>query len=121
MRIELKQRSLVCGVLLAVAVVTNGCGQQAGEEGSAQVSESSAESGDGHDHSGWWCAEHGLPEEVCSMCSTQAAAKFKEKGDWCDEHHRAESQCFQCDPSRAEKFVKLYEAKFGEKPPEPKE
>ena len=34
-----------------------------------------------------------------------------------DEHNRAESQCFKCDPSRAEKFVKLYEAKFGTKPP----
>ena len=66
-------------------------------------------------------SEHGVPEEECSLCSTKAAAKFKENGDGCDEHNRAESQCFQCDPSRAEKFAKLYEAKFGEKPPKPTE
>jgi hypothetical protein len=72
-----------------------------------------------HDHSGWWCAEHGIPEEECSLCSAQAAAKFREEGDWCEEHNRAQSQCFLCDPSRADKFAKLYEAKFGEKPPQP--
>ncbi len=49
------------------------------------------------------------------MCG--AAEKYKAKGDWCAEHNRAESQCFKCDPSRAEKFAKLYEAKFGKKPP----
>jgi len=106
-----------------------GCGPQASDQGTTQVA---AESHEGHDHAegeghaeveghaqgGWWCNEHGVPEEDCSLCSTTAAAKFKEKGDWCDEHNRAESQCFQCDPSRAEKFAKLYEAKFGEKPPE---
>jgi len=68
-------------------------------------------------HSGWWCAEHGIPEEQCSMCSSKAAADCKAKGDWCEEHNRAESQCFICDPSRAESFAKLYEAKYGEKPP----
>ncbi|MBI2481087.1 MAG: RND transporter [Planctomycetia bacterium] len=121
MNVDLLKRSAMFGVWLAVAVTTIGCGQPSGDTGSTQISEVSQEPSDGHDHGGWWCNEHGLPEEVCSMCSTQAAAKFKEKGDWCDEHHRAESQCFQCDPSRAEKFVKLYEAKFGEKPPEPQE
>ncbi len=73
------------------------------------------------DHSGWWCNAHGIPEEVCSMCSAQAAKDFREKGDWCEEHNRAESQCFICDPSRAEKFAKLYEAKYGKKPPAPAE
>lgn len=69
------------------------------------------------DHSGWWCAEHGIPEEECSMCSASAAKDFKAKGDWCDEHSRAKSQCFQCDPSLAGKYAKLYEAKYGKKPP----
>lgn len=53
------------------------------------------------------------------MCG--ASEKYKAKGDWCEEHNRAESQCFKCDPSRAEKFAKLYEAKFGQKPPKPAE
>lgn len=105
---------LASSVLLAI-----GCGQQPSDatstEGSTEVSESA------HNHGGWWCTEHGIPEEDCSMCSTKAADDFKAKGDWCEEHNRAESQCFQCDPTRAEKFAQLYEAKFGHAPPEPTE
>jgi len=112
------------GALLALTAMAVGCSQQASDNGSTQVSDASQEShaeGDGHDHGGWWCAEHGVPEEECSVCSTKAADEFKAKGDWCEEHNRAESQCFQCDPSRAEKFAKLYEAKFGHAPPKPTE
>jgi hypothetical protein len=66
------------------------------------------------EHSGWWCAEHGVPE---AECDAKVAEDCKAKGDWCEEHNRAESQCFVCDPKRADKFAALYEAKFGEKPP----
>ena len=118
MSVVLQRRSAMFGVLLAFAVMASGCGQQASDSGPTQVSEAS---GDAHDHSGWWCAEHGVPEEDCSMCSAKAATKFKEKGDWCEEHNRAESQCFKCDPSRAEKFAKLHVAKFGHEPPKPTE
>ncbi|MEL7497913.1 MAG: RND transporter [Planctomycetota bacterium] len=69
------------------------------------------------DHSGWWCVEHAIPEEECSMCSSTSAKEFRENDDWCEEHNRAESQCFVCDPSRAEKYAKLYEAKYGKQPP----
>ena len=117
----LLKRSAMFGVLLALAVMATGCGQHASDDGPTQGSDASHEQGDGHDHGGWWCAEHGVPEEECSMCSSTAAAKFKEKGDWCEEHIRAESQCFKCDPTRAEKFAKLYEAKFGHAPPKPTE
>lgn len=68
-------------------------------------------------HGGWWCVEHAIPEEECSMCSQKYAAQCKEKGDWCEEHNRAKSQCFVCDPSKAEPYAKLYEAKYGKKPP----
>ena len=110
-------------LIVAGALLASGCGQQA-NDGSTQVAEVSHNDHDGHDHGdeghlhgGWWCGEHGIPEEVCSMCSRKAAAEFKATGDWCEEHNRAESQCFICDPTRAEKFAKLYEAKFGKKPP----
>ena len=112
------------GILLTMfiasfIVLTTGCGQQPSDttstDGSTEVSETD------HSHGGWWCTEHGIPEEECSMCSTKAADDFRAKGDWCEEHNRAESQCFQCDPTRAEKFAKLYEAKFGHAPPEPTE
>lgn len=99
-----------------------GCGQQtngtAAPDAATPVSDASVPAGD---HSGWWCAEHGVPEKECSICSSKVAAQFKAKGDWCEEHGRAESQCFLCDPTRAEKFAALYEAKFGEKPPRPTE
>ena len=105
------------GCFLAAAMtMASGCGSKTEESGSPapDVSEVSANV---DDHSGWWCAPHGVPEEQCSMCSASAAAKCKESGDWCEEHNRAESQCFLCDPSRAEHFTKLYIAKNGEDPP----
>jgi hypothetical protein len=71
----------------------------------------------GHDHSGWWCAEHGVPEGVCSQCSAKVAADFQKKGDWCAEHDRAKSQCFLCDPSLKDKFAAQYKAKEGKEPP----
>lgn len=129
-------RGLACGIVVgAIAVWSIGCtaskdvadaapgSKSAGaddgqvhadhDQGSGEHSE-----GDGHNYGGWWCTEHGVPEKDCSVCSPAAAKRFKEKGDWCEEHGRAESQCFKCDPSKAEKFAKLYEAKFGKKPPQ---
>ena len=104
--------------MVTVTAMTVGCGQpESDSDPAAQVANTSLDA-DGHDHSGWWCAEHGIPEKDCSLCSSDAAAKFKDKGDWCEEHNRAESQCFKCDATRAEKFAKLYQAKFGHEPPE---
>lgn len=68
-------------------------------------------------HDGWWCSEHGIPEEECSMCSAKAAAKFKKAGDWCEKHDRADSQCFICHPERREFYAAKYRAKFGKEPP----
>jgi hypothetical protein len=72
-------------------------------------------------HAGWWCEEHGVPEQVCSLCSATVAAKCKKDGDWCKLHDRAESQCFKCDPSKYAKYEAMYEAKYGKKPPRPPE
>jgi cobalt-zinc-cadmium efflux system membrane fusion protein len=69
------------------------------------------------DHSGWWCDEHGVPEEVCGQCSAKAAADFKKKGDWCQEHDRPKSQCFLCDPKLKDKFAAQYRVKYGKEPP----
>ena len=70
-----------------------------------------------HDHSGWWCGEHGVPEGICSQCSSMVAADLQKKGDWCADHDRAKSQCFICDPSLKEKFAAQYRAKEGKEPP----
>ncbi len=71
------------------------------------------------DHSGWWCKPHGIPEEECSMCSDEYAAKCKAKTppDWCEKHDRADSQCFICHPEHQEKFAAKYRAKYGTEPP----
>ncbi len=72
---------------------------------------------DGHSHDGWWCNEHGVPEEVCAQCSVKLAADFKAKGDWCKEHDCPDSQCFACHPEKETEFAAQYEAKYGKKPP----
>lgn len=72
-----------------------------------------------HDHSGWWCNEHGVPEEVCALCDSKLAADFQKKGDWCAEHERPNSQCFKCHPELQAKFASQYEAKYGKQPPKP--
>ena len=107
-------------LLIAVFLVA-GCGEMSEE---AKVDPESAraeipEKAENDGHSGWWCVGHGIPEEVCSLCSSEAADEFKKAGDWCDEHDRADSQCFICNPERQAKFAAQYEAKFGRKPPEP--
>lgn len=99
---------------LATTLMLSGC---AGEKETPTKKAETTKTAAADDHSGWWCAEHGVPEEECSMCSASAAKDFKAKDDWCEEHNRAESQCFICNPGNADKFSKLYEAKFGKKPP----
>ena len=76
-----------------------------------------AETAAGHTHDGWWCGEHGVPEEECGLCDPKLAAKMQKEGDWCQEHKRPESQCFICHPELEAKFAARYEAKYGEPPP----
>jgi len=115
---------------LTVAMLS-GCGETA-TNGAASSASDEAASGETslegvqavaetehHDHSGWWCAEHGVPEEVCARCNSKLAAESQKKGDWCEEHGRPESQCFICHPDLEQKFAAQYEAKYGEKPPTP--
>ncbi len=104
-------------ILLAAALLVTGCAGEKTEPKKDKGSETKNTTASVDDHSGWWCPEHGVPEEECSMCSASAAKDFKAKDDWCEEHNRAESQCFICNPGNADKYAKLYEAKYGKKPP----
>ena len=45
-----------------------------------------------------WCAEHGVPEAVCTRCDASLIEGFKAKQDWCAEHALPESQCVACNP-----------------------
>ena len=46
-----------------------------------------------------WCAEHAVPESMCTRCNPSLVAAFKATGDWCPEHGVPESQCTLCNPS----------------------
>jgi hypothetical protein len=91
-----------------------GCGHSASMP-DARIAEA------GHKHDGWWCDEHGIPEEVCARCNTKLVADFKAKGDWCKEHDRPDSQCFVCHPEKEAEFAAQYEAKYGKQPPKPED
>lgn len=107
------------GCLLVPAVmILAGCGQEAPKaEPAKTATDKKAVAKKADDHSHWWCAEHGIPEDECSMCSTKVAKACKAKGDWCEKHDRAKSQCFVCDPTLKEKFAAKYRAKYGKEPP----
>jgi hypothetical protein len=112
-------RSIAIIAIVAVSgIALIGCGRSA--QDSASLAETSATVAT-VDDGGWWCAEHGVPEEECALCDPSLVAKFKEAGDWCEEHKRPESQCYLCNPARFEKFAARYEAKFGTRPPKPTE
>jgi hypothetical protein len=108
-------KSLTTPLLLLVAASIAGCGAatdkpQAQDSAPAPVTTAGA-------HGGWWCEEHGIPEESCALCDPKVAAACKNKGDWCRDHDRPDSQCFVCHPERAKTFAALYEAKYGHAPP----
>ena len=108
----LKRFSLAVAVV-GLAVYATGCSKSESKVASVAATEVSA---DGH-VDGWWCAEHGVPEEVCTRCNAKLVAEFKAKGDWCKEHECPESQCFICHPEKEAEFAALYEAKYGKQPP----
>src|SRR5260370_848676 len=110
------RHTMACGVLMVLGLATAGCGRPA-EKSPVAAATSKAESSEGHSHDGWWCDEHGVPEDVCAQCNAKLVASFKAKGDWCKEHERPDSQCFVCHPEKEGEFAAQYEAKYGKKPP----
>ena len=109
------------GAALAMVVATagltlSGCTDSSTPDTAAPAEDVQAE-GAVDAHSGWWCAEHGVPEAVCAQCDPSLAAEYQKKDDWCQEHSRPKSQCFICRPELEGKFAAQYEAKFGKKPP----
>ena len=123
----------VLALFAAFALIVVGCGQSSSTDGQAKDKDpgkdravakadgdkkdpGKAEEKGGHDHSGWWCDEHGLPEHVCDLCSKKFREAEKAKGNWC-EHNRVKSSCFKCNPGLREKYAAEYKAKFGKEPP----
>jgi hypothetical protein len=111
-------KSLVAVVLTGLVI---GCARPGNEGPAAQAEhghdhEHAGEPGHGHSHDGWWCSEHGVPEELCGQCDSKLAAQFQKKGDWCEQHHRPDTQCFVCHPELEAQFAAKYEAKYGRPP-----
>ena len=127
--------SLVLAAIAATLVVSGGCTKTdtptAKAKNTVKAEDDHKDHKDGKeakvdlkkgDHGGWWCQEHGVPEEKCSLCITDEAVikkMFKDKGDWCKIHDRAQSQCFKCEPGLYKKFEAEYVAKFGKAPEKP--
>lgn len=122
----MKTGFLMSAATVVAALLVSGCGQTSTPENVQQkpsdqpsaTNVASTESGESA-HAGWWCNEHGMPEEICAQCNSKLAAEFQKKGDWCKQHDRPESQCFLCHPELEAKFAAQYEAKYGKKPPKP--
>ncbi|CAN5134486.1 hypothetical protein BH11PLA2_BH11PLA2_39740 [soil metagenome] len=100
------------GLLATLAV---GCTDKVGSAPATKPPASGAKAETKHDE--WWCAEHGIPEAECSLCSPKFAKECKAKGDWCEKHERAQSQCFICDPKLKETYAAKYRTKYGKEPP----
>lgn len=95
----MKSLSVLPVVLLSVCVLgSSGCDKkkESAAKGTPTTTTTAAEAD--------WCAEHGVPESICTRCNTKLIAEFKQKGDWCKEHNLPESQCIECNPELKEKF-----------------
>src|SRR4051794_27201328 len=112
-------RNLTVVTAMALVGVSLVACSKSGENLAATSSSDTKAAIAGHTHEGWWCKEHGVPEEVCAQCDSKLVADFKAKGDWCEKHNRPESQCFICNPEKEGEFAAQYEAKYGEQPPKP--
>jgi hypothetical protein len=111
------KKLLALSVVVAVGLAVAACSKSS-KDGAVATADGVKEVA-GHSHEGWWCDEHGVPEEVCAQCNTKLVADFKAKSDWCEKHNRPDSQCFVCHPEKEAEFAALYEAKFGKQPPKP--
>jgi hypothetical protein len=125
MRLMIRRGRLAIVLVLTAAFAVLGCNQADNKGASDQArakskgADKTANVDNGH---GWWCEEHGIPEEICGKCNKEYRDKQKAAGDWCETHKRLQSQCFQCDPSLYEKvFEPMYVAKYGKKPERPPE
>ena len=121
-------RGLLCTAALLCTFALIGCNQPLKEQAKGKPEAKSEKKGDGKKditkeetkHEGWWCDEHGMPEDDCIMCNPKKKAAAKKSGDWC-EHKRAKSQCFACDPKLKDFYAAQYKAKYPGKEPPPAE
>lgn len=51
-----------------------------------------------------FCAEHGVPEAICTRCRDDLEAVYRAENDWCGGHGLPESQCEACNPGVLDKW-----------------
>jgi hypothetical protein len=103
---EKAMQPLLMSALLAVLVVSAGCGAretatEAAQTGTTEAAKpASPPQGEGHAAAGVvpgsyedWCVEHGVPESQCTRCDPSLIPAFQAANDWCAEHGLPMSQC----------------------------
>jgi len=95
-------------IALTAVLAASGCNKETAAEQPAtkQTAPTQAHAQDEHAPAGAvpgshedWCAEHQVPESLCTRCNPSLVAAFKATGDWCEEHGLPESQCLICNPN----------------------
>ncbi len=56
-----------------------------------------------------FCAEHGVPEAICTKCRSDLEAMYRAENDWCGGHNLPESQCEACNPGVLDKWKHMGE------------
>lgn len=111
-------RASALATFLLCVVVIAACDPKSGSTSTSTGTTEETKVAKKDPHSGWWCDEHALPEDVCDLCSRKYRESEKKKGNWC-EHDRVKTSCFKCTPEAREKYAKEYVARYGKQPPEP--
>lgn len=83
---------LVLSILCASSLAA--CSEEAASSTGPRHAPASAVPGSHED----WCAEHEVPESLCTRCNPRLVPAFQANGDWCAEHGLPESQCRACNP-----------------------
>jgi len=113
--------TLFAGLFVAIGCGHKGDESTAGGKKNKEVAKLDTKvtpSEDGHD---WWCYEHGVKEDDCSICQTEVFKKLKPE-EICAKHpDRAKAQCFICSPELLAKYAAIYKAKYGKEPHGPKD
>lgn len=94
---KLTQNWIVLAAMLAVVSCSKGSPAQ-GAEPRAEATEHAPTGVVPGSHEDW-CAEHAVPESMCTRCNPSLIAAFKATNDWCPEHGLPESQCLKCNPN----------------------
>lgn len=66
-----------------------------------------------------FCAEHGVPEAICTTCRKDLEAVYRAENDWCGGHGLPESQCEACNPGVLDKWKGMAEPVADPRPAGP--